>query len=166
MGARGDDHIDEFIWALALVHRAMRTTIQRSLAERGIHAGQQFVLEALWNEDAVTCGELARRLGVALPTITKTITRMEAAGVVTRRPDTADARLVHVHLTERGRDLQADIETRLDEVAQRAFAGIDSAEKGRVMEVLARIRSNLGQGTLHAEPRGAAALVASRGDGG
>jgi DNA-binding MarR family transcriptional regulator len=44
-------------------------------------------------------GEIARRLGTATPTIVNTATRMEEAGLVVGRPDPADARLVHLHLT-------------------------------------------------------------------
>jgi DNA-binding MarR family transcriptional regulator len=138
----------------------MRTSIQRSVEERGIHAGQHFVLEALWNEDDVTCGELARRLGVALPTVTKAVTRMEAAGFVGRRQNETDARMVHVYLTPHGRELEREIQERLDQVARRTLEGIDPADKKLVIDVLWRVRENLGPGGAQVEPHRAAAAAA------
>ncbi|MFC7744437.1 MarR family transcriptional regulator [Nocardiopsis composta] len=48
-------------------------------------------------------GEIAGRLGLATPTVTRTVTRMEGSGLVERHPHPTDARLVSVRLTERGR---------------------------------------------------------------
>jgi DNA-binding MarR family transcriptional regulator len=148
-----EEHTDEIIWALALSHRAMRATVQESLGVRGVHAGQHFVLEALWHEDDLTCGELARRLGVALPTVTKAVTRMESAGFVMRRSNESDARLVHVGLTSRGRALEREVETRLDDVARRALSGITPAERDSLIACLWHIQENLRPGSAEVLPR-------------
>jgi DNA-binding MarR family transcriptional regulator len=47
---------------------------------------------------------------VKTPTVVKSATRMEATGLVGRRRDETDRRLVRQFLTERGRSVQADIE--------------------------------------------------------
>ncbi len=144
--------IDEFLWALSLAHRAMRATVQRALLGCGIHGGQQFLLESLWREDDITCGELARRLGVALPTVTKAVTRMETAGVVVRRQGERDARLVHVSLTLRGRQLERDVQARLRTVVEAALEGVTAEERARALEVLWRVSSNLRPGAWSVEP--------------
>src|SRR5579884_3193817 len=46
-------------------------------------------------------GEIARRLGLATPTVTRAATRMEAAGLLRREPHPSDRRLVRLLLTER-----------------------------------------------------------------
>jgi DNA-binding MarR family transcriptional regulator len=144
--------IDELLWALSLTHRAMRATVQRSLEGLGIHAGQHFVLESLWNEDDITCSTLATRLAVSLPTITKAVARMEAVGVVERHQNEADARMVHVRLTPYGRELESVVEQRLERIAETATSGIAQPVKDRVVESLWRIRENLGQDVEAVEP--------------
>jgi hypothetical protein len=47
----------------------------RRLAAHGVHAGQEYLLEALWQEDGLTIGELASRLGVEVPTVVRTAQR-------------------------------------------------------------------------------------------
>ena len=64
--------------------RAARERTDRVLAGHGVRVGQQFVLEALWREDGLTPGELARRIGVETPTVVRGVGRMEAAGLVAR----------------------------------------------------------------------------------
>src|SRR5580692_7637247 len=61
-----------------------------AFARHGVHEGQQFVLRSLWAEDGLTPGEVARRLGLATPTVTRATTRMEAAGLLRREPHPSD----------------------------------------------------------------------------
>src|SRR6202042_2220686 len=51
-----------------------------AFSRHGVHEGQQFILRLLWAEDGQTPGEIARRLGLATPTVTRAATRMEAGG--------------------------------------------------------------------------------------
>lgn len=83
--------------------RSMRTLLSRNLLATGLYAGQDGVILALAEEDGLTAGALAARLGVKAPTMTRTIGRLEAQGFVERRPDETDGRLTVVHLTETGR---------------------------------------------------------------
>jgi DNA-binding MarR family transcriptional regulator len=82
--------------------RSMRTALSRSLVESGLYAGQDGVILALSEEDGMTPGHLANRMGVKAPTMTRTIGRMEAQGFLERRSDGTDGRLTKVHLTEPG----------------------------------------------------------------
>src|SRR5882724_5611220 len=77
-----------------------------AFSRHGVHEGQQFILRLLWAEDGQPPGEIARRLGLATPTVTRAATRMEAAGLLRREPHPGDRRLVRLMLTERGRELE------------------------------------------------------------
>ena len=55
---------------------------------------------ALNQEDGQTPGQLAARLGVRPPTITKTINRLQAQGFLDKRASDTDARQAHIFLTE------------------------------------------------------------------
>lgn len=43
--------------------------------------------------------------GIATNILTDRLAKLEAAGILTKRPDPADARRIHYHLTEKGIDL-------------------------------------------------------------
>ncbi|MDQ3794653.1 MAG: MarR family transcriptional regulator [Actinomycetota bacterium] len=57
------------------------------MAEVELHVGQEMVLIELWREDGLRGGELAERLGVVSPTVTKMLRRLERCGLVSRRRD-------------------------------------------------------------------------------
>jgi DNA-binding MarR family transcriptional regulator len=78
----------------------------------------------LWETDGPTPGDLADRLHVATPTVVKSANRMEASGLLTRRRDSADARMVRLYLTERARSVRVAIETDRDELARAATASL------------------------------------------
>ena len=89
-------------FVLAKVCKANRGHVGALLAEHGLHIGQEMLLVELWQDDGLRSGELAVRLGVEPPTITRMLRRLEGCSIVERRPDPTDARSFRVHLT--GRD--------------------------------------------------------------
>ena len=88
----------------------MARLFERALARR-IHAlgampGQFPVLLCLWAEDGLSQTELTARVRIEQPTMARTLTRMERAGLVRRQPDPDDRRRALVYLTDKARDLQ------------------------------------------------------------
>ncbi|HEV8166351.1 MAG TPA: MarR family transcriptional regulator, partial [Actinomycetota bacterium] len=86
---------------------------------------------------------IAHRLGLATPTVTKAATRMEAAGLVARKPHPTDARLVRVHLTERGRHLQKAIDEEMRRLSERALRTLSPAERAELVRLLDQLHKNL-----------------------
>jgi DNA-binding MarR family transcriptional regulator len=68
---------------------------------------QYLTLLALWEEDGVSVKHLGERMALDSATLTPLLKRLEQGRLVERRRDTADQRVVHVHLTRQGRALQA-----------------------------------------------------------
>jgi DNA-binding MarR family transcriptional regulator len=134
------DEFQEVFWA---TKRAMAEAADVAYRRHGVRDGQQFLLMTLWGDDGLTPGELARRLGLATPTVTRAAIRMEAAGLVTRVPDTHDRRLVRIHLTSRGRDLQDVLDKEMHDLSERALAGLTATERATLLAVLRRIQRNL-----------------------
>lgn len=128
---------------LAAVSRGMKSNVERALVNIGVHAGQEFILQCLWPNDGQTPGELAKRIGVETPTITRAVQRMEAAGLVERRLDPTDARLVRVYLTEHGRQLQTIIPDLLGRLTEQALRGLSESERATLGHLLDRVQKNL-----------------------
>ena len=131
-------------FALAKACRAHRAAVGATLGEVGLHVGQEMVLLELWREDGLKGGELAARLRVEPPTVTRMLQRLESCGLVQRRRDPDDARGVRVYLTERGRALEGPVTERWSEVEKKAFEGMGEEEKVLLRGLLAQVRENLG----------------------
>ena len=67
--------------ALATAARMMRTRTAALLAAEGLFAGQDVLLLTLGGEKRLEVGEIAERLGVRAPTVSKTLTRLTEAGL-------------------------------------------------------------------------------------
>jgi DNA-binding MarR family transcriptional regulator len=76
--------------------------VEISMQRHGLHLGQNHHLASLRDRDGRAPGEGATALNVATPTVVKMANRMAAAGLLTRRADERDNRLVRLWLTEPG----------------------------------------------------------------
>jgi len=130
-------------FALAKACRAHRASVGAALAPMGLHVGQEMFLLELWREDGLKMGELAGRLRVEPPTVTRMLQRLENCGLVERRRDTDDARGIRVYLTEKGRALEGPVTGCWDGVEARTFGGMSEEEKRVLRGLLDRIRANL-----------------------
>lgn len=123
--------------------RAMRAATQQAFAGEGLYAGQEFLLSHLWAADGQTPSELAGKLGVELPTVTRSVGRLEAAGLVRRERDPDDARAVRVVLTERARAMERTVLRRAELVGEAALAGLTGQQRSALLDGLAALRDNL-----------------------
>lgn len=134
---------DDFLPAFWSAKRAMLKAAEEAMGRHGVREGQQFILMALWHEDGLTPGELARRLGLATSTVTRAATRMEKSGLLERRPHPSDARLVTIHLSGRGRGLRDDLNTEMRRLSDRALAGLPMEQRADFVRMLDRLSGNL-----------------------
>lgn len=132
--------------------RAARTALAERLLAHGLYAGQDQIMLALATEDGQTPGQLAARLGVRPPTITKTINRLQAQGFMEKRASEADARQAHIFLTDTGREVMRAIEKSVRKTEKQALKGLDKKEQKQLSRLLARVASNLnGSGVEEAD---------------
>jgi MarR family transcriptional regulator, organic hydroperoxide resistance regulator len=130
-------------FALAKVCRAHRGNVEELLAQVGLHAGQEMVLVELWDRDGLRGGELASKLAVEAPTVTKTVRRLERRGLVERRKDSLDARCFRVYLTEAGRSLEERVARCWEKVEEETFAGMSAGERRDLHRLLTKVRANV-----------------------
>ncbi len=130
-------------WGLAFLLKAHRTQAARALAHLGLHPGQDVLLSVMWDEEGLTQSELARRLEIEPPTVTKVLERLERSGLVHRMRDAHDARVSRVFLTPAGRRLQREVETVWADLDATMVAGLDPQEQRTLRDLLGRLRTNL-----------------------
>jgi DNA-binding MarR family transcriptional regulator len=131
--------MNELLTLFTRAAKLMRGAVDEAMSRHGVRIGQNMVLEVLWETDGLTPGELAARLHVATPTIVKSANRMAATGLITRRRDPDDERLVRLYLTDRARSVRGDVERERDELARRATATLTEEELRHLHSSLAKI---------------------------
>jgi MarR family transcriptional regulator, organic hydroperoxide resistance regulator len=134
---------DEFQTAFWAAKRAMAEAAEAAYNRHGVRSGQQFILDCLWEQDGLTPGQIAKRLGLSTPTVTRAATRMEAAGLLRREPHSLDARLVRLCLTERGAALEEIMAEERLALTERALRGLPPSDQERLVELLTLVRENL-----------------------
>ena len=129
----------EFLDLHGRTSKALRALTEAEMRRHGLHYGQDLVLAALWERDGRTPGEVAAALHVTTPTIVKMATRMAGAGLLTRRRDDRDNRLVGLWLTEAGRALKEPVLAARESLEREVTAGLTEAERRRLLAALATV---------------------------
>lgn len=123
--------------------KLLREAADEAMSRHGVRVGQHIVLSVLWEQDGLTPGEIARCLGAATPTIVNTATRMEEAGLIVRRPDPADARLVRLYLTPRALAAREPVRAARAALERRATGTLTAAERDQLGSALTKIIAQL-----------------------
>jgi MarR family transcriptional regulator for hemolysin len=131
--------MSEFMALFTRASKLLRGAADEAMSRHGVRIGQNIVLEVLWETDGLTPGEIASRLHLTTPTIVNTATRMEAAGLLTRRRDETDARLVRLYLTDRARDAREAVQQERQDLERRATAELTPDERRHLHTALAKI---------------------------
>lgn len=132
-------------WALVQAARLHRSRMGDRLAELGLFAGQEQVVQALAAEGQMTMGELASILRVRPPTASKTVSRLAALGLVERRAEPDDARVVRVGLTAEGTAKAQAIASLWEDVEAELLDGFDGKERKRLRKLLRKVARNLAE---------------------
>ncbi len=113
------------------------------LSKIGLYAGQEMFLWQLWCEDGLTQSQMAERMCVQPPTISKMLDRMERAGLVTRNPDPVDTRISHVYLTGKGRNLRQAVSDVWTSLEEQITEGLSIEERLLLRRLLMQVHANL-----------------------
>jgi DNA-binding MarR family transcriptional regulator len=127
---------------LALLSRRVGEAYQEDLRSFGLTYTEYAILHSLRIEGPphrLSPSALNRVLALSSGGITKTVDRLESAGLVVRGPDPRDGRGVQVELTPRGRERAAQIFDNGVQKYSETFARFDRAELRRAVDALGAI---------------------------
>ncbi len=122
---------------------AMRSALEARLTDHGLTAPQWATLMRLLERDGWPQKDLGDSQGMDKATVGGIIARLEAKGLIARRPDPEDGRVHRVTLTAPGRRLAAALRPLAAEVNARATAGLDASEAAALRTLLVRARVSL-----------------------
>jgi MarR family transcriptional regulator, organic hydroperoxide resistance regulator len=132
---------------LASISRLVGKRMRIMLEEIGLHQAQAMVLYYLWHKDDIAQNVLAKALHITPPTATNTLQRMERDGWVQRRRDTADNRVMRVHLTRKAKALRKEANDTFQELDKELTAVLCDGERDILFMSLVKVRRYLLQTT-------------------
>ncbi len=118
----------------------------RMLAESGIDAfngAQGRILYVLWQKDEISISSLSAQTSLANTTLTAMLDRMEAAGLIVRKPDPKDRRNRLIALTEKAKSLQDDYTRISGQMNEIYYTGFSEEEIMQFESYLNRVLTNL-----------------------
>jgi DNA-binding MarR family transcriptional regulator len=119
--------------------------VRRLDADGELSAAQLSTLKMLL-DDGVRVGEIARNLGVRVPSATEQVIKLERAGLARREADPDDSRAVRVVLTTKGRDAVESASRRRNAVMAGILESLTDDERralAAALPVIEKINSTL-----------------------
>ncbi|MCP4559069.1 MAG: MarR family transcriptional regulator [Bosea sp.] len=130
-------------FVLRLLHRLGRDRLMENMAKLGVTAGYWYYLWALYLEDGLSQAELARRVRNVGPTAFAALSKMERAGLITRRRNSDDRRAVQVFLTEKAHALRPQLYEELTLINEKSLELLSDAEVAQLFHLLEKVRCSL-----------------------
>ena len=120
-------------------HRVMH----QHFKECGLFNGEPMMLFLIGEGEGLTQRELAERMHITPASVTVSVRRLVGEALVERRPDAADARRLHLYLTEQGRQLNAACLRVRDEMIRLVYGSYTPEERDQMGALLDKMQENL-----------------------
>ena len=124
-------------FSLYACSRAILRLYRPYLDELKLTYPQYLVLVTLWEKQVCTIKELGEALDLDTGTLTPLLKRMEAAGLIERRRDKGDERVVNIQITEAGQALQEKAACIPDSLLR--ASGMTDEELGAINATITRL---------------------------
>ena len=136
---------DQLCFALYAATNAVVRAYRPLLAEIDLTYPQYLIMLVLWQDGPGVVTHIADRLNLAPNAISPLLDRLEKQGLVMRQRDREDRRVVHVELTQKGREAhEAASLAQYDVVCQTQLAPDDL---DRLRDELRALADRIGSGT-------------------
>lgn len=149
-----DEFNRDLLFLLHDVARLLRVDADKRARQHGMTRAQWAILIWLERQPGISQKELSELLEVEPITVARLIDRLEANGMVERRPDPRDRRIWRLHLRPAAREALQEIDIQRTAIAGMITAGIDNSDLNTMTEALMRMKTNLthhARRTLEAE---------------
>jgi len=117
--------------------------MESALAERRLSRPMWRSLISLRDNGPRSIGQLADITLLKRSTLSRVVDRMERDGLVERRTDGDDLRIINVHITEAGQDALGHVIQVAGRVYARAIEGLSDRELNELVALLSRMLDNL-----------------------
>jgi DNA-binding MarR family transcriptional regulator len=119
-----------------------RRRIDQCLQGEVVTAGQYLVLNLIVHHEPVSSADLARRANMTAQSMGEFIKALEAKGLLERRGDLINRRVIQVSSTAAGRQALMQAETKVDQVEREFFGCLTGEELVHLKLLLNRVRTS------------------------
>jgi DNA-binding MarR family transcriptional regulator len=137
------------MYAVKQVELAARAHMDELLKPVGITALQYTALTVLRRRDGLSSAQLARNSFVTAQSMADMVTGLERRGLISRRRDPDNRRVLLISLTDAGHELLTSYDETMDELEQRMLGGLSPRERTHLEDYLNRCRAALAQEPPH-----------------
>ncbi|MBZ0217840.1 MAG: MarR family transcriptional regulator [Fimbriimonadaceae bacterium] len=136
--------LDDFLpYLINRISNRLNMDLSASMKSLGITIPYYRILSVLNARNGSSIGEIVVYTMTEQSTVSKLIGRMESNGLVERRPDPSDGRIVNIHLCQAGREALAKIRPLALTHYLRAIEGIDKEEQKSLIGTLHKVLDNI-----------------------
>ncbi|HWE06213.1 MAG TPA: MarR family transcriptional regulator [Rhizomicrobium sp.] len=125
------------------VARLLRTRFDQRARARGMTRAQWVILLRLNAQPGLSQIEMASLLEVEPISVGRLIDRLEARGLVERRPDPSDRRVWRLHLLPSAQPILDEISRTREVLGAELFDGVDATARATMIDALLRMKNNL-----------------------
>ncbi|MGT2715169.1 fatty acid biosynthesis transcriptional regulator FabT [Streptococcus respiraculi] len=123
-----DAKINEYLTAIFNNVLIIEETSLRGSRFKDISIKEMHTIDVIGDKDGVTPSDVARALMVTLGTVTTSLNNLERKGYIERIRSTRDRRVIHLHLTKKGRLVYRLHQRFHNEMVRQITADMDEAE--------------------------------------
>ncbi len=146
----------DLLFLLHDVARLLRVDADKRARAHGMTRAQWAILIWLERQPGLSQKELAELLEVEPISVARLIDRLEARGMVERRPDPRDRRIWRLHLSPPAYPVLREIDGQRAEITRMLAAGIDRSTLADMTEALVTMKATLTARRADPEPEAAA----------
>lgn len=132
---------DCVIFLLAKAYQKAHGSFKKRLLPYGLTPIQHLILEALWEEDGQSAGDIGKKLVLDAATLSGVLDRLVIGGWIVKETDDGDKRMLRIHLTKKGIDLRQTLAEQRDQTNQDLLASLTLEEKVLLKRLLKDIQT-------------------------
>ena len=132
---------DCILFLLAKAYQKAHGDFKKRLHSYGLTPIQHLVLEALWDEDGLSAGDIGKRLVFDGATLSGVLDRLSASGWVLKRSDPEDKRILRISLTQKSKALKPKLSAIRNKTNEDLLARFSLEEKVLLKRLLRDIQN-------------------------
>ena len=132
---------DCVIFLLAKAYQKANGSFKKRLLPYGLTPIQHLILEALWEEDGQSAGDIGKKLVLDAATLSGVLDRLITGGWIVKETDVGDKRILRIHLTKKAMDLRPTLAEKRDQANQDLLASMTLEEKVLLKRLLKDIQT-------------------------